>query len=199
MATLKTGWMKKLINGVSEKIFAISHVKSVYYNYAEKKTLADKLDSMDKEIDTAKKSWRGIRNNLTSTSTTDSLSAYQGKVLNDKKVTKTWTLLYENVKASTKCDISTIPDGAEISITVMVTVNEIKWMFTKKLIKGLNTIPNDSATEYFPVGSYYSTAVNSFCGIVLQNNSIYCDAININGTNDADFLSTAVLYIHYRD
>lgn len=28
--------------------------------------------------------WRGIQNNLTSTSTSDSLSAYQGKVLNDK-------------------------------------------------------------------------------------------------------------------
>lgn len=30
--------------------------------------------------------WRGIQNNLTSTSTTDSLSAYQGKVLNDSKL-----------------------------------------------------------------------------------------------------------------
>lgn len=29
--------------------------------------------------------WRGIQNNLTSTSTTDSLSAYQGKLLNDTK------------------------------------------------------------------------------------------------------------------
>lgn len=28
--------------------------------------------------------WRGIQNNLTSTSTTDSLSAYQGKILNEK-------------------------------------------------------------------------------------------------------------------
>ena len=28
--------------------------------------------------------WRGIQNNLTSTSTTDSLSAYQGKILKDK-------------------------------------------------------------------------------------------------------------------
>ena len=96
MATLKTGWIKKLINGVSEKIFAVSHVKSVYYNYAEKKTLADKLDSMDKEIDTAKKSWRVIRNIFSSTSTSDSLSAYQGKVLNDKIndliVTQTITL-----------------------------------------------------------------------------------------------------------
>ena len=50
MATLKTGWMKKLINGVSEKIFAISHVKSVYYNYAEKKTLANKLDEIDNQL-----------------------------------------------------------------------------------------------------------------------------------------------------
>ena len=30
--------------------------------------------------------WRGIQNNLTSTSTTDSLSAYQGKLLNDNKM-----------------------------------------------------------------------------------------------------------------
>lgn len=32
--------------------------------------------------------WRGIQNNLTSTSTSDSLSAYQGKVLNDNKIDK---------------------------------------------------------------------------------------------------------------
>jgi phage-related protein len=32
--------------------------------------------------------WRGIQNNLTSTSTTESLSAYQGKLLNDNKVDK---------------------------------------------------------------------------------------------------------------
>lgn len=32
--------------------------------------------------------WRGIQNNLTSTSTTESLSAAQGKVLNEKKVNK---------------------------------------------------------------------------------------------------------------
>ena len=32
--------------------------------------------------------WRGIQNNLTSNSTSDSLSAYQGKVLNDTKIDK---------------------------------------------------------------------------------------------------------------
>lgn len=50
MATYKTGWMKKLINGVSTKIFAISHVKSVYYNYGSKKTLSSKLDEIDESI-----------------------------------------------------------------------------------------------------------------------------------------------------
>ena len=46
--------------------------------------------------------WRGIQNNLTSTSTTDSLSAYQGKILNDTKVAKdgdtmTGTITFNNV------------------------------------------------------------------------------------------------------
>ena len=35
MATLKTGWMQKLVNNVVTKVFAISHVKSTYYNYTE--------------------------------------------------------------------------------------------------------------------------------------------------------------------
>lgn len=51
MATYKTGWMKKLINGVSMKIFAISHVKAIYYDYANLKTLETKLDEMDTATD----------------------------------------------------------------------------------------------------------------------------------------------------
>lgn len=50
MATYKTGWIKKLINGVSTKIFAISHVKAIYYDYANSKTLKTKLDEMDTSI-----------------------------------------------------------------------------------------------------------------------------------------------------
>lgn len=50
MATYKTGWIKKLINGVSTKVFAISHVKAIYYNYANSKTLKTKLDEMDTSI-----------------------------------------------------------------------------------------------------------------------------------------------------
>ena len=35
----KTGWMKKIINGVSTKVFAFAHAKTVYTDYANGKTL----------------------------------------------------------------------------------------------------------------------------------------------------------------
>ena len=44
MATYKTGWMKKLINGVSTKVFAFAHAKTVYTDYANGKTLDTTLD-----------------------------------------------------------------------------------------------------------------------------------------------------------
>lgn len=35
----KTGWMKKIIDGVSTKVFTFAHAKTVYTNYAEDKTM----------------------------------------------------------------------------------------------------------------------------------------------------------------
>lgn len=40
----KTGWMKKIINGVSTKVFAFAHAKTVYTDYANGKTLDTTLD-----------------------------------------------------------------------------------------------------------------------------------------------------------
>lgn len=45
MATYKTGWMKKLINGVSTRVFAIAHAKSTYFNYSNNRTVYDELES----------------------------------------------------------------------------------------------------------------------------------------------------------
>ena len=112
MATLKTGWIKKLINGVSEKIFAISHVKSVYYNYAEKKTLANKLDSMDKEISIAKTTI----NNLTTTSTGTALDAYQGKLLSDRIDTLTPSKVI--VSCTTNGDTFAAGDSKSVSLPI---------------------------------------------------------------------------------
>lgn len=46
----KTGWIKKIINGVSTKVFAFAHVKTVFYDYANSKTLKTKLDEIDTSI-----------------------------------------------------------------------------------------------------------------------------------------------------
>lgn len=48
--------------------------------------------------------WRGVQNNLTSTSTSDSLSAYQGKVLNDSKANiHSWNAIVKGVTWSRLC------------------------------------------------------------------------------------------------
>ena len=41
--TLKTGWLKKTIDGIAKKLFAIAHVKSTYYDYANGTTLDEML------------------------------------------------------------------------------------------------------------------------------------------------------------
>ena len=46
----KTGWLKKVINGVSTKIFSFAHVKTVYTDYENGKLLSDKLTEMDDDI-----------------------------------------------------------------------------------------------------------------------------------------------------
>ena len=41
----KTGWLKKVINGVSTKVFAFAHAKTVYSDFANKLTLEDFLQT----------------------------------------------------------------------------------------------------------------------------------------------------------
>lgn len=57
--------------------------------------------------------WRGIQNNLTSTSTTDSLSAYQGKLLNDKINNS----VFVGTKAEYETRKSNLINGAVVVLT----------------------------------------------------------------------------------
>lgn len=50
MANYKTSWVQRLIDGVWQKTFAFAHAKTVYTDFANKKTLADKLSEIDTEI-----------------------------------------------------------------------------------------------------------------------------------------------------
>lgn len=45
-----TSWIRKLVDGVWKRTFAFAHAKTVYTDYANKKTLADKLSEIDTEI-----------------------------------------------------------------------------------------------------------------------------------------------------
>lgn len=47
MAEYNVSWVKQLINGVWKRTFAFAHAKSVYTDFANKKTLADKLVEID--------------------------------------------------------------------------------------------------------------------------------------------------------
>ena len=50
MTNYKTSWVQRLIEGAWQKTFAFAHAKTVYTDYANKKTLADKLSEIDTEI-----------------------------------------------------------------------------------------------------------------------------------------------------
>lgn len=86
-----------------------SAIKPVYFSngipVACTHTIQSDVPENAKFTDT--NTWRGIQNNLTSTSTTDSLSAYQGKLLNDNKTNQTnWNAV---IKCATWSRICYIP------------------------------------------------------------------------------------------
>lgn len=66
--------------------------------------------------------WRGIQNNLTSTSTTDSLSAYQGKLLNDALAGKAAAshshVITDVTDMTTEAWVFTLEDGSTVTKTI---------------------------------------------------------------------------------
>ncbi len=61
-----------------------SATKPIYFSDGVPKACTNELNKTVPSNAVFTDTWRGIQNNLTSTSTSDSLSAYQGKLLNDK-------------------------------------------------------------------------------------------------------------------
>ena len=84
--------------------------------------------------------WRGIQNNLTSTSTSDSLSAYQGKVLNDNKIATS------NIVNNLTSTSSTVPLSANMG-------------------RELNT--KIKAAKFFAGGKFYVNATGGYSGLAI--------------------------------
>ena len=101
--------------------------------------------------------WRGIQNNLTSTSTSDSLSAYQGKVLNDNKIATS------NIVNNLTSTSSTVPLSANMG-------------------RELNT--KIKAAKFFAGGKFYVPSNGGYSGLAIgttayndaQSNIKYVDA-----------------------
>ena len=77
----KTGWLKKVINGVSTKIFSFAHVKTVYTDYENGKLLSDKLTEIDDDI-------AELNSNLGASNAGAHNSIYRGKYLGNALTTE---------------------------------------------------------------------------------------------------------------
>ena len=77
-------------------------------------TLTGSDGSTTSVTDSDTNTWRGIQDNLTSTSTTDSLSAAQGKVLNDRITTLNNGVNLKTYTALSQIGLSGIPTAAEV-------------------------------------------------------------------------------------
>lgn len=147
-------------------------------------------------------------NNLTSTTTGKALDAYQGKVLDDKKIDKSWKKLNIGAHANTKYDISNLEEGTELFIVVTAPYSDNEIVeFSKRFIVGYDTPPASSTNlTSVSIGSCYSpipipdnhnTSHYQSCALNMQNNEIQCVSIMINGTEFISNVSSRI-YIFYR-
>ena len=125
---------------------------------------------INNNVISATDTWRGIQNNLTSTSTTESLSAYQGKLLNDNKLgyikyAKDVSTNFNNITASgiyylNGTTMSNAPSSYTWGYLIVIAYNEI---IRQIVINGNNII---SSRQYSG-----SPASWSSWHVVLTNNT----------------------------
>lgn len=105
MATLKTSWVKKLIDGIITKTFAISHVKSTYYNYGDGTMLDEVLietEDFDQTAVTESEISPVILSKINAVSTTQSENYTE---LSENKADKTEVYSKEEVDALVASDL----------------------------------------------------------------------------------------------
>ena len=140
-------------------------------------------------------------NNLTTTSSGSyALDAYQGKVLNDTKVDKSWKKLNgDGDQASTKYDTSTLAEGTELFLVVTALIDNEDIVFSKRCIINYDLINSPVGIASISIGACYNAAlgISQACTFTIQNNKIWCRSIAINGVEHiAD--DTSRIYIFYR-
>lgn len=169
MATLKRGWIKKVIDGVSTKVFPITHVKSIYYNYTQNKTLADKLNDIDTEIESTKNKVGNI--SVTKESVTDALgyTPYTPNEI-DNKFSALETNIDWKEAVDTYDDISTAYPNPEDGWTVNVKDTDYTYRY--------------NGTEWVPISANaIPKATNSVDGLMSKEDYTKVQNLSENMTN----------------
>lgn len=169
MATLKRGWIKKVIDGVSTKVFPITHVKSIYYNYTQNKTLADKLNDIDAEIESTKNKVGNI--SVTKESVTDALgyTPYTPNEI-DNKFSALETNIDWKEAVDTYDDIATTYPNPEDGWTVNVKDTDYTYRY--------------NGTEWVPISANaIPKATNSVDGLMSKEDYTKVQNLSENMTN----------------
>ena len=103
---------KPTIPSVGNGTITIKQAGAVKGSFTTNQSGATTIELTDNNTNT----WRGIQDNLTSTSTTDSLSANQGKILNESK------LMHKTINTS-KTDLNTLTETGIYHIVIMDALN----------------------------------------------------------------------------
>ena len=103
---------KPTIPSVGNGTITIKQAGAVKGSFTTNQSGATTIELTDNNTNT----WRGIQDNLTSTSTTDSLSANQGKILNESK------LMHKTINTS-KTDLNTLTETGIYHIVITDALN----------------------------------------------------------------------------
>lgn len=103
---------KPTIPSVGNGTITIKQAGAVKGSFTTNQSGATTIELTDNNTNT----WRGIQDNLTSTSTTDSLSANQGKILNESK------LMHKTINTS-KTDLNTLTETGIYHIVIADALN----------------------------------------------------------------------------
>lgn len=103
---------KPTIPSVGNGTITIKQAGAVKGSFTTNQSGATTIELTDNNTDT----WRGIQDNLTSASTTDSLSANQGKILNESK------LMHKTINTS-KTDLNTLTETGIYHIVITDALN----------------------------------------------------------------------------
>ena len=153
MSILKTAWAN-LQDGLGNR-FSWSHVKAIFYNYAEKKLLSTKLDEMDNLIEQkiAKAMMSNVQTNDQTKVPTSALVYSMNQDI-DKNANDI-TQLYSNIKWGTKI-IYSVTVGANQEVSASFPASDFG--LTTKPRAGFISVSN--ANCLIPIGYDYDDSTN---------------------------------------